>query len=93
MLQLAQPQGKYDEAKPLIERSILIQESSLGEHHPEVKRTLAIRALLSQADACNNMERAVHIFDTVLGAAHRDTRNSHRMYADISFRRFLDAER
>lgn len=33
-------QGKYDEAKPLYERSLRIREINLGELHPDVAESL-----------------------------------------------------
>lgn len=91
MASLAPTQGKFDEAKPLHDRSLQIYEKSFGEQHPLVARTIAnqaiaLSALGHHADACENMKRAVQIFEIVLGAAHPDTRKSQRLYADLSSR-------
>lgn len=40
IVSLGRTQGKYDEAKQLIERSLRIQETNLGEHHPDVAHSL-----------------------------------------------------
>ena len=43
------PQGKYDEAKPLYERSLGIRKKSLGEDHPDVAQSLISVAGLLRA--------------------------------------------
>jgi tetratricopeptide (TPR) repeat protein len=60
-------QGKYDEAKPLYERSLKIYETVLGENHPEVATTLNNLAnlLMNQGkydEAKPLYERALKIF-------------------------------
>ena len=42
-------QGKLDEADPLLERAIEIQEKALGPDHPNVALSLGGRAMVLQA--------------------------------------------
>ena len=47
------PQGKYDEAKPLYERAIAIDEKALGPDHPGVATDLNnLAGLLSFQVGC-----------------------------------------
>lgn len=39
-------QGNYNDAKPLYERSLRIQEVHLGDHHPDIATSLNNLALL-----------------------------------------------
>lgn len=46
---LVRMQGKYDEAKAHYELSLTIQESALGDHHPDVATSLDDLAELLRA--------------------------------------------
>ncbi len=42
-------QGKYEEAEPLYQRSLAIEEKALGPEHPQVATSLNNLALIYQA--------------------------------------------
>ena len=46
-------QGKYDDAKPLYERSLAIREKALGAEHPDVAHSLNKLAGLLKAQVRN----------------------------------------
>ena len=70
--------GRFEEAEPLFERVLKINENSFGADHPDVARSLGNLAQLYQdtnrlKEAEPLYERAVAIFTTSLGTEHPNT--------------------
>ncbi|MCD0417214.1 tetratricopeptide repeat protein [Rubrivivax sp. JA1024] len=73
--------ASYAEAKPILERSLKLNEASVGADHPETARTLNNlgRLLVAQGDyagAKPHCLRALAIRENSLGPVHRDTARS-----------------
>lgn len=69
--------GKYDEALPLVERSLEIRERVLGPEHPDVAALIHSKAVLcwlkgdySKAEPL--FQKALRIREKTLGSEHRD---------------------
>jgi CHAT domain-containing protein len=74
-------QGKYQEAIPLMERSLQIRETQLGANHPDTATSLNNLAALYQGmgrypEAEPLLQRSLQITETQLGANHPDTATS-----------------
>jgi CHAT domain-containing protein/Flp pilus assembly protein TadD len=72
---LYQVQGKYQQAEPLLQRSLVIYEKALGNEHPDVARSLNNLALLYQAQGKYQQAeplylRALNIFEKLVGKEH-----------------------
>jgi tetratricopeptide (TPR) repeat protein len=76
---------RYDEAIPLAERLLVIQEKTLGPEHPDVAKSLAVLAQIysfqgQDAEAERLLKRSLAIKEKVLGSQHPDTAESlHRL--------------
>ncbi|UYO45245.1 tetratricopeptide repeat protein [Rhodopseudomonas palustris] len=73
--------GTYAEARPLLERSLNLNETGFGTDHPETARTLnnlgrLLHSLGDFAGAKPHFERALAIRENSLGPLHRDTARS-----------------
>jgi len=74
-------QGQYAEAIPLVQRSLNIRETALGENHPLVAQSLNNLALLYQTQgnyvaAEPLYQRSLNIRETALGENHPDVAQS-----------------
>ena len=70
--------GRYEEALPLVERSLSIREQELGANHPDTALGLNNLAALyyaqgQYAEAEAYLSRALTIFETLLGSEHPNT--------------------
>eukprot|EP00633_Aureoumbra_lagunensis_P002866 CAMPEP_0197302774 /NCGR_PEP_ID=MMETSP0890-20130614/51260_1 /TAXON_ID=44058 ORGANISM="Aureoumbra lagunensis, Strain CCMP1510" /NCGR_SAMPLE_ID=MMETSP0890 /ASSEMBLY_ACC=CAM_ASM_000533 /LENGTH=633 /DNA_ID=CAMNT_0042782465 /DNA_START=287 /DNA_END=2188 /DNA_ORIENTATION=+ len=77
LAELLKNQGKYDEAKPLYERSIKVREQKLGPNHPDVATPLSNLAELLKDqgkydEAKQLYERALEISEKTYGPNHQD---------------------
>lgn len=82
---LYQKQGKYAEALPLYERSLVINEKVLGVEHPVVASNLNDLARLyyvrgDYIQALSLFERAIRIAEKKLGRQHPITRRIRKNY-------------
>ena len=66
LAKLYRAQGKYDEAEPLVRRSLTIREKALGPEHPDVATSLENYAALlremdrnAEADKLDERARAI----------------------------------
>ena len=57
-------QGRYVEAEPLYQRSLMIREAALGAAHPDIATTLNSLGLLYDAQGRN--KEAAHLFKRAL---------------------------
>ena len=74
-------QGKYDEAEPLLKRSLAISENALGPEHPKVAAALNNLAMLYRSqdrygEAEPHYKRSVAISEKALGPEHPDLANA-----------------
>jgi CHAT domain-containing protein/Tfp pilus assembly protein PilF len=84
--------GKYDEARPLAERSLEIREKLLGPEHPDVARAIHHLATLNHikgdyAKAELLFQRSLTIKEKVLGPEHPDVAASFNNLAEVYRRR------
>jgi tetratricopeptide (TPR) repeat protein/predicted Ser/Thr protein kinase len=72
---LANSEGKYDEAREYQAQALALRERSLGPNHPSVALTLSSLGLIAQSngdydDAREYLERALIIYEKALGPNH-----------------------
>src|SRR5207302_1393940 len=67
-------QSRFDEAEPLIKRSLLIREKALGPDHPDVARSLNNLADLYQRQ--RRYTEALPLFQRALAIRERAVRSS-----------------
>jgi tetratricopeptide (TPR) repeat protein len=75
--EIAQKQGKYEEAEPLLRQALAIQRSVLGDAHPDLTDTLSNLARLYRStgnytQAESLYQQALAIQRTVFGEVHPD---------------------
>ena len=81
MAGLYREQGKYEQAEPLLQRSLAINEKALGQDHPDVASSLNSLATLYRsqgkyAAAEALYQRSLAIRETTLGKNHPDVATS-----------------
>lgn len=87
-LVVGKKQGKYEQAEPLHERALAINESMLGAEHPVTVQSLnnlanlyAEQGKYEQAEPL--YQRALAIRERVLGAEHPDTKRVRKNYNEL----------
>ena len=73
--------ARYEEAKPLFQRALVIRGQVLGPEHPDIAQTLSNLAFLyhhqdKYEEAMSFLQRALLMRQQVLGMAHPDTATS-----------------
>jgi len=86
---LYEKQGRYQEAVPLLERSLAVREQSLGPDHPDTANSLNNLAMIfkKQArfkEAVALCQRALDICERVLVPDHPQTATVRSNYVDLS---------
>jgi tetratricopeptide (TPR) repeat protein len=61
--------GRTAEARPLLERALVVREKGLGRSHPDVLQSLGDLAMLESSDG--NVARAERLYKRVLGVQRR----------------------
>jgi tetratricopeptide (TPR) repeat protein len=70
--------ARYEEAKPLFQRALVIREQALGPEHPDIAQTLSNLAFLyhhqdKYEEAMSFLQQALLMRQKVLGMDHPDT--------------------